>query len=239
MIARLPGTSNAPAAPCTRARDGEHRRRRARAAHATLATVNDTEPDDEHPLAAEAVAERAAEQQQRGERDQIRVDASTANRATSVSRSSPIAGSATLTIVPSRNAMPEPSTVAAMTHRAAGVPHRMSPASVTRTVCPVTSPPDANRRDHARCMDDAAIIQRINELVAEEEKLQETPHHDPARCATSRSCSISASTFSASGAASVSSASIPTPPRPRSEDRRELRAVALRRPARLRPRVRP
>ena len=30
-------------------------------------------------------------------------------------------------------------------------------------------------------MDDAALIQRINELVAEEEKLQETPHHDPAR----------------------------------------------------------
>ena len=30
-------------------------------------------------------------------------------------------------------------------------------------------------------MDDAQLIQRINELVAEEEKLQETPHHDPAR----------------------------------------------------------
>ena len=30
-------------------------------------------------------------------------------------------------------------------------------------------------------MDDAALIHRINELVSEEEKLQETPHHDPAR----------------------------------------------------------
>ena len=30
-------------------------------------------------------------------------------------------------------------------------------------------------------MDDAAIIQRINDLVAEEEKLQETPNHDAAR----------------------------------------------------------
>jgi hypothetical protein len=30
-------------------------------------------------------------------------------------------------------------------------------------------------------MDDAQLIKRINELVAEEEKLQETPHHDPAR----------------------------------------------------------
>jgi hypothetical protein len=30
-------------------------------------------------------------------------------------------------------------------------------------------------------MDDAALLQRINELVAEEEKLQETPNHDVAR----------------------------------------------------------
>jgi hypothetical protein len=30
-------------------------------------------------------------------------------------------------------------------------------------------------------MDDAQLIKRINELVAEEEKLQETPHHDLAR----------------------------------------------------------
>jgi Protein of unknown function (DUF2630) len=30
-------------------------------------------------------------------------------------------------------------------------------------------------------MDDAALIQRITQLVAEEETLQETPKHDPAR----------------------------------------------------------
>lgn len=30
-------------------------------------------------------------------------------------------------------------------------------------------------------MDDAALIQRINELVTEEETLQETPNHDAAR----------------------------------------------------------
>ena len=30
-------------------------------------------------------------------------------------------------------------------------------------------------------MDDAALIERINELVAEEQTLQETPNHDPAR----------------------------------------------------------
>lgn len=30
-------------------------------------------------------------------------------------------------------------------------------------------------------MDDAALLQHINELVAEEEQLQETPNHDAAR----------------------------------------------------------
>ena len=30
-------------------------------------------------------------------------------------------------------------------------------------------------------MDDAALLARINELVAEEQALQETPHHDGAR----------------------------------------------------------
>ena len=30
-------------------------------------------------------------------------------------------------------------------------------------------------------MDDAALIQRINELVTEEDSLQETPNHDVAR----------------------------------------------------------
>ena len=30
-------------------------------------------------------------------------------------------------------------------------------------------------------MDDAELLQRINDLVSEEEKLQETPNHDAAR----------------------------------------------------------
>lgn len=30
-------------------------------------------------------------------------------------------------------------------------------------------------------MDDAALLAHINELVAEEQKLVETPHHDPSR----------------------------------------------------------
>src|SRR5262245_33223956 len=42
-----------------------------------------------------------------------------------VSRSSAMAGRATFTTVLSRNAIPEPSTVAAITHRAAGVPYLM------------------------------------------------------------------------------------------------------------------
>ena len=73
MIARLPGTSSAPAAPCT-----------ARAIASTVASgasrARDArdgerhEAGDEDPPAAEAIAERAAEQQERGERDEVRVD---------------------------------------------------------------------------------------------------------------------------------------------------------------------
>jgi hypothetical protein len=33
-------------------------------------------------------------------------------------------------------------------------------------------------------MDDAALLAHINELVAEEQKLVETPHHDPERLST-------------------------------------------------------
>ena len=91
--------------------------------------------------------------------------------------------------------MPEPSTVAAITHRAAGVPNRISPLSPpsrqsarvgdagrdpappARITCdaPHLAPPERPP------MDDAALIAHINELVAEEQKLQETPDHDPAR----------------------------------------------------------
>ena len=45
------------------------------------------------------------------------------NPATLAFRSVPIVGSATLTTVASRNAMPDPSTVASRTQRAVGVPH--------------------------------------------------------------------------------------------------------------------
>ena len=62
MIARLPGTRSAPAAPCT-ARAIASTVAFGATAHATLATVNDDEAGHEHPPPAEAVAERAAEQQ--------------------------------------------------------------------------------------------------------------------------------------------------------------------------------
>ena len=73
MIARLPGTSSAPAAPwnaraiaSTVASDAS--------AHATDASGERHEPGEEDPAAAEAVAERAAEEQERGERDEVRVE---------------------------------------------------------------------------------------------------------------------------------------------------------------------
>src|SRR5947209_8261047 len=43
-----------------------------------------------------------------------------------------MAGRATLTTVPSRAAMPEPTTVVATTHRAAGVPHRTCSVGAAR-----------------------------------------------------------------------------------------------------------
>ncbi len=73
MIAKLPGTSSAPAAPWN-AREIASTVAFGAAAHTTLATVNEHEADHEHPPAAEAVAERAAEEEERGERDEVRVD---------------------------------------------------------------------------------------------------------------------------------------------------------------------
>ncbi len=43
-----------------------------------------------------------------------------------------MAGNATLTMVPSRNTTPDPSTDVHSTHRAAGVPQRMVPAAIER-----------------------------------------------------------------------------------------------------------
>jgi hypothetical protein len=55
----------------------------------------------------------------------------------------------------------------------------MSPAPLTRNSLPGNL--SAGLEPEGFPMDDATLLQRINELVAEEEKLLETPKHDAAR----------------------------------------------------------
>ena len=81
------------------------------------------EAEQEHPPPAEAVAQRAAEEHQRAERDEVGVE-HPLEVGSDASRSSAIAGSATLTMVPSRKATPDPRTVASRTQRASRVPMR-------------------------------------------------------------------------------------------------------------------
>ena len=123
-IARLPGTSNAPPAPCT-ARAMTRNKTLGAAAHATLASVKSERPNRNTRLrpnrspSAPPSSKKAVS---------VTRYASSVHwsPATSVCRSLPIDGSATFTTVPSRNAMPEPSTVAAITQRAVGVPQRIT-----------------------------------------------------------------------------------------------------------------
>ena len=118
-----PGVSSAPPTPC-----------RTRAAISTSGVGREPaqqrrqrEPDGadhEDPAPAEPVPERAAEQDQRGQREQVAVGDPLQLRPSEASRSSPIVRSATLTTVPSSIAMPEPSTAAATTARPVAVPIR-------------------------------------------------------------------------------------------------------------------
>ena len=120
-MARLPGVSSAPPTPCrARARD-EHRDVRREPAEQRRQREPD-DADEEHPPPAEPVAERAAEQDQRGQGQRVAVDGPLQAGERRRRRSAPIAGSATLTTVPSSNAMPEPRTVARSTQRARGRP---------------------------------------------------------------------------------------------------------------------
>ena len=145
------------------------------AAHATLATVKPTSPAMNTRLAAEAVAERAAEQQERRERDQVRVEDPLQTRRRRCADHCAIDGSATLTTVPSRKAMPDPSTVAAITQRPRAVPKR-----ITVEVCPVRAVEQDDPRSGA-AVDDRTIIEHITELVTEEQRLQEDARHDGKR----------------------------------------------------------
>ena len=114
MIARLLGTSSAPPTPCS-ARAATSAGRLGASAQASDASGEERDADREHAPPAEAVAGRAADQDQRAEHQHVAVDdplqAGDASRATSAW----IAGSATLTTEPSMNAMLEPRIVAAST----------------------------------------------------------------------------------------------------------------------------
>ena len=128
MIARLPGTSSAAADALERPCRDQRRRSTARAPHSSDAAANPTQPDEEHAPPAEQVAERAAEHEQRAEREQVPV-ITHCRAASPASRSPAIAGSAALTTVPSRNATPEPSTAAA-------IGPRPGPLSSRSSACP-------------------------------------------------------------------------------------------------------
>ena len=122
-MARLPGVSSAPPTPC-RARAAISVPRSAPAR--TAATRARTRRRRSRTLAAPvAVAERPAEQQQAGQRQRVGVHhpLQAGHRGVEVP---PMAGSAMPTTVASRAAMPEPSTVAATTHRPRAVDSRSS-----------------------------------------------------------------------------------------------------------------
>ena len=118
MIARLPGVSSAPPIPWTTLAAIRISAFGA-TAHSTDATANQITPMLKI-RAGRIGPERAAQQDQRREGQQVAVD-DPLEPGASAPRSSPIAGRATLTTVASRNAMPEPSTVTPSTHRPAAL----------------------------------------------------------------------------------------------------------------------
>ncbi len=115
MIARLPGVSSAAPMPCS-PRASTSTSIVGAAAHITEATREPRDADDVHLAATEPVAQRSADEDQRGERERVGVERSTAAQAGSGVEVAVIAGSARLTIEPSRNAMPEPRIIAASSH---------------------------------------------------------------------------------------------------------------------------
>ena len=98
--------------------------------------------DDEHLAAAVAVTQRAAEQDERGQRQRVRGDGPLQARTAPRRSSRPIEGSATWTAVASRNAMPDASTVTS-DQPAAGRACRVRPAAARRA--PVTGGPADDR----------------------------------------------------------------------------------------------
>ena len=126
MIAKLPGTRNAPPAPCN-ARASESTVTSGAAAQPMLATVKPTRPMMNTRL--RPIRSPSAPPNSNSAVSVTRYASIVhCSPATSVCRSRPIDGSATLTTVPSRNATPDPRTVAAITQRAEGVPKRSTVA---------------------------------------------------------------------------------------------------------------
>ncbi len=127
MMARLPGTSNAAAAPCTA------RAAISRSADGAAPQSSDATPNPHRPTRNT----RRRPNRSPSEPPSTSSDPSVSryavithcNDANPTSKSAPIAGSAAFTTVPSRNATPDPRTDAAITHRPAGVPVRRSGAA--------------------------------------------------------------------------------------------------------------
>ena len=137
ISARLPGTSRAPPTPCS-ARATMSMPMLGARPHSKDAPVNRDQADDEHPLPAVLVAERAAEEEQRTEREEVGVDGPL-EAGDAAAEVVSMAGSATLTTVESRNAIPEPRMAARMTQRPATLPIRMVPAAAGAAGAALTS----------------------------------------------------------------------------------------------------
>ena len=110
MSARLPGVSSAPPMPCSAA-GGDELPGGLREPADQRGAGEPADADDEDLAAAVPVAQRAAEQDQRGQRQRVAGDGPLQPGQRRAAGRAPIEGSATWTAVESRNAMPDASTV--------------------------------------------------------------------------------------------------------------------------------
>ena len=80
MIARLPGHEEGGADALQRAADDQHARATSRCRTTIEAAVKKMTPSEEHALAAELIAQRSADQDQRAEEQRVGLDRPTARR---------------------------------------------------------------------------------------------------------------------------------------------------------------
>ena len=121
MSDRGPGTSRAPAAPCSSRKTMSHSIVGARP-HSADVGPNADQADDEDAPAAVSVGQRAGEDEERGQRREVaagdvRLALERARRAVA-GRSAAMVGSATFTMVESRNTMPDARMTASRIQRA-------------------------------------------------------------------------------------------------------------------------